>query len=404
MDTWYFTEQSYHPAWNKYAGNLRVDITGKYADPMVMSRLMNEYLDQYVLADQVGMNIMVNEHHTAATCLSISVTQMLAMLARQTKQARLLALGSIISNRPDPIRVAEEYALVDSISGGRLEMGFVKGAGWELFASNANPVGLMDRYWEAHDLILEAMTNPNEQFSWEGEYFNYRAVNLWPRPIQQPHPPIWVSSNSPGSAKAVAEKGYRLCSFLTGFAGKPIFDAYREAYQAKWGKPAPRDRMGYLGLLAIGKTKEEIERRVIEMRAYQQSVKRMNEAHLAPPGYGPAGDFARMLRSPMRGRMGIFPRPMPLPSGKMTGPEQTNEDLAEAGVMFWGEPQRVLDQILAFDENMGGFGHLAVMAQGAEMSHDDACDNIRLFAEHVMPHLQKLDKFAPSGRAVEPVG
>lgn len=400
MDVWYFTEQSYHPAWSQYSGNLRVDITGKYADPQVMSRLINEYLDQYVLADQVGMNIMVNEHHTAATCLSVSVMQMLAMLARQTKKARLLGLGSIISNRPDPIRVAEEYAMVDAVSGGRLEMGFVKGAGWELFASNANPVGLMDRYWEAHDLILAAMTNPNEQFSWEGEHFNYRAVNLWPRPIQQPHPPIWVSSNSPGSARGIAEKGYRLCSFLSGFAGKPTYDAYREAYQAKWGKPAAPDRMGYLALLAIGRTKSDIERRVHEMRAYQASVKRMNEAHLAPPGYGPPSDYAKLMRSPMRGRMGIPDRPIPLPSGKMTGPIPTADELAEAGVMFWGEPERVLDQILAFNESLGGFGHLAVMGQGAEMSHEDACENIRLFGEYVVPHLNKIDKHTPSEFAV----
>jgi hypothetical protein len=108
-----------------------------------------------------------------------------------------------------------------------------------------------------------------------------------------------------------------------------------------------------------------------------------------------------MMRSPMRGRMGIPDRPIPLPSGKMTGPIPTADELAEAGVLFWGEPERVLDQVLAFNENVGGFGHLAVMGQGAEMSHEDACANIRLFAEHVMPHLNKLDKFAPSGRVTE---
>jgi alkanesulfonate monooxygenase SsuD/methylene tetrahydromethanopterin reductase-like flavin-dependent oxidoreductase (luciferase family) len=402
MDVWTFTEQSYHPSWSKYAGNLRVDITGQHADPKDMSRLMNEYLDQYVLADQAGMNIMVNEHHLAATCLSISVTQILAVLARQTKNARLLGLGSIISNRPDPMRVAEEYSMVDSLSGGRLEMGFVKGAGWELYASNANPVELMDRYWEAHDFILEAMTNPNEQFSWEGRHFNYRAVNLWPRPVQQPHPPIWISSNSAGSAKVIAEKGYRLCSFLCGIAGKPTYDSYRAAYQAQWGQPAPLDRLGYLGLLAIGRNKAEIERRVHEMRAYQASIRRMNEAHIAPPGYGPPSDFARLLRSPSRGRMGGYSSAMKLPSGRTMSPVPTDDELAEAGVMFYGEPQQVLDQVLAFNEHMGGFGHLAVMTQAAEMSHADACDNISLFAEHVAPHLKKMDKHALSKRAVEP--
>jgi hypothetical protein len=138
------------------------------------------------------------------------------------------------------------------------------------------------------------------------------------------------------------------------------------------------------------------------MRAYQQSVKRMNLAHLAPPGYGATGDFAKLLRSPMRGRMAILDRPIPLPDGTMSQPLPTAEELGKAGVMFWGEPQQVLDQILAFNENVGGFGHLAVMAQGAQLSHEDACDNIRLFAEHVAPQLKKLDKHATSLKAPEP--
>jgi alkanesulfonate monooxygenase SsuD/methylene tetrahydromethanopterin reductase-like flavin-dependent oxidoreductase (luciferase family) len=401
MDVWYFTEQSYHPAWSSYPGALRGDIPGKYADPAVTSRLLNEYLDQYVLADQLGMNIMVNEHHTAATCMNISVTATLAVLARQTKQARLLGLGSIISNRPDPVRVAEEYAMVDSVSGGRLEMGLVKGAGWELFASNANPVGLMDRFWEAHDLIIAAMSNSEEQFSWEGEYFNYRAVNLWPRAVQQPHPPVWMSANSPSSARLAAEKGYRLFCFICGFPGKPAYDAYRETYLAKWGRPALRDRLGYLGLLAVGRNKEEIERRVREMRAYQASLRRMNGAHIAPPGYGSVADFTRQLRSPARGRVGVLTSPARLPSGKLMSPVPTNEELAEAGIMFWGEPQQVLDQICAFNENIEGIGHLAIMAQAAELSHADACDNLTLFAEHVLPHLKKIDKFVPSGQAAK---
>ena len=392
MDAYCFTEQSYHPAWDVYDGSLRGEIPGKYADPEVTSRLLNEYLDHYVLADQLGVNIMVNEHHVAATCMNVSVTMTLGVLARQTKRARLLGLGSIVSNRPDPVRVAEEYAWVDNVSGGRLEMGLVKGAGWELFASNANPVGLMDRYWEAHDLILEAMSNPERQFSWEGDHFRYREVNLWPRPIQRPHPAVWVPCTSPGSSRAIAQRGHVMASFVTGYASKPAYDAYREMYRETWGRPAPLDRFAYLGVLAVGRTAEEIERRRREGRRYLHSIGRLHAAQMAPPGYTNAGDFARLLRSPARGRMKGYSSSQRLPSGKEMSPVPTDAELAEAGVMFSGEPNEVLDQILAFNEVMGGLGHLMVMSQSAAMSHEDASDNLRLFGELVLPSLEKIGR------------
>ena len=77
---------------------------------------------------------MVNEHHSTATCMTVSVPMALAIIARETKRARLLSLGTPIANRPDPVRVAEEMAWLDVLSGGRLEMGLVKGAPYEIAA------------------------------------------------------------------------------------------------------------------------------------------------------------------------------------------------------------------------------------------------------------------------------
>ena len=390
MDVWFFTEQSHYPAWDKIPGALRVSAPGKYGDPVTSGQLLNTYLDQYVLADQLGMNVMVNEHHIASTCMNPSVQLTLAILARQTKQARLLALGSLISNRPDPVRVAEEFAVVDSLSGGRLEMGLVKGAGWELFASNANPAGLMDRYWEAHDLIVKAMSDAEAPFSWEGDHFHYRTVNLWPRCIQTPHPPIWSPANSLGSAKAVAARGYRSAAFLIGFAAKPIFEAYRLQYRETFGVDCADDRLAYMGLAACGRTPDAIDRRKRSMRAYIASLARSHEAHAAPPGYAPAQDFARLLRSPSRGRMDGSVSARYLPNGQRMSDDPTDDERAQAGVMFWGEPERVRDQMLAFNEAVGGFGHFLMMGQAADMQHEDVVDSLTLFAEHVLPTLKSL--------------
>jgi alkanesulfonate monooxygenase SsuD/methylene tetrahydromethanopterin reductase-like flavin-dependent oxidoreductase (luciferase family) len=105
---------------------------------------------------------------------------------------------------------------------------------------------MMDRFWEAHDLILKAWTSHDGPFNWEGKYFHHRQVNIWPRPYQQPYPPVWITSVTPSSARQVAEKGYVVASFLTGFDGtKAVIDTYRER-RAELGLPAPAlDRFAF---------------------------------------------------------------------------------------------------------------------------------------------------------------
>lgn len=142
MRVWNFTEMSYHPVWDQTKDELRVTLPNKMFDPAVGNNLFNQYLDQHLVADEEGLDIMVNEHHASATCLCASAPLMLGALARQTKKARLLVLGNPVGNRPDPIRVAEELAMIDVISGGRLETGFVRALPAEIAPANSNPATL----------------------------------------------------------------------------------------------------------------------------------------------------------------------------------------------------------------------------------------------------------------------
>ena len=185
MRVWYFSEMAYHPAWEQGTkqGSFRVNLPNSAFDPAEGHKLLNRYLDEFCLADEVGLDLMVNEHHATATCLTASAPLALAVLARQTKKARILALGNPIANRPDPVRVAEEMAWIDVLSGGRLEMGLVKGAPYEIAPANSNPARFMRRYLEAHDLIIKAMSTTDGPFNWEGEFYQYRQVNIWPRPL-----------------------------------------------------------------------------------------------------------------------------------------------------------------------------------------------------------------------------
>ena len=104
MRTWYFSEMAYHPAWEKglARGSLRVNFPSENLDPEVAGKLLNRYLDEFALCDEAGIDIMVNEHHSTATCMTVSVPMALSVIARETKKARLLSLGNPIANRPDP--------------------------------------------------------------------------------------------------------------------------------------------------------------------------------------------------------------------------------------------------------------------------------------------------------------
>src|SRR5207248_8033042 len=91
----------------------------------------------------------------------------------------------------NPLRVAEEVAMIDILSGGRVVCGFVRGLGQESLATNANPAYNRERFDEAHDVIVKAWTTPGP-FRWVGRHYEYRVVNPWMRPLQKPHPPIWI--------------------------------------------------------------------------------------------------------------------------------------------------------------------------------------------------------------------
>src|SRR6059058_5645604 len=107
MRVYQFTEQPYYPVWNDHNGSLRVNLPNRKLDPKIAGDLLHRYYDEWMLADELGLDIMLNEHHQTATCLDSVVPLPLAILSRTTKRARLLPLGNPLANRSDPVRVAE---------------------------------------------------------------------------------------------------------------------------------------------------------------------------------------------------------------------------------------------------------------------------------------------------------
>jgi alkanesulfonate monooxygenase SsuD/methylene tetrahydromethanopterin reductase-like flavin-dependent oxidoreductase (luciferase family) len=395
MQCYHMTEQPYPDAWTTGASSLRVNLPNQLCDPVVAADLYHRFIDEWMLCDELGINIFVNEHHSTATCLTVSCMVTLAILARVTKRVRLLGLGIPIANRPDPLRVAEEAAMIDVISRGRLDMGFIKGVPYEIVPSNAKPVRNMDRFWEAHDLILKAMTTTDGPFSWEGEYFDYRSVNIWPRPYQQPHPPVWISSNSVGSIRAIAERGYVLGTVMMGYHTKALFDEYRRVWrETRPGQPCPLDRFCYCSFLAVGSTEAEGLRRGAEVMSYLKTNAIVADPFKNPPGYVPSVAAAQMFKK--SGGVGFQDHSLFAKSGKRICGflDATVADTMAGGLLFAGTPDQVYDQIIDFYESIGGFGVFQMMGQAGTMSHADTEDSLTLFAKEVMPRLAEYHRSA----------
>jgi alkanesulfonate monooxygenase SsuD/methylene tetrahydromethanopterin reductase-like flavin-dependent oxidoreductase (luciferase family) len=383
VKVYHFTEQPYFPAWNDHSGSLRVNLPNSKCDPRIAADLFHRYYDEWQIADELGLDIMLNEHHQTATCMSSTVVVGLSVLARITQNARLLVLGYPIGHRQDPLRVAEELSTIDVISRGRLDMGFIKGVPYEFPASNQNPVGVMERFWEAHDFIIKAMTTHDEPFNWEGEFFHYRQVNIWPRVWQQPHPPIWTTTGSTIRARELGERGYVMATLGSGYNTRPLYDAYRKGYMSK-GRPAPRaDRFGYLGLVAVANDEAEARRRGELVAGYLRSSSIVHIPFRNPPGFLPAQDNARMLRGETPPRSFTKDhRPIDMRVASV-------EELINAGILFCGTPDQVYAQLVEFCEYCGGMGNLLMMGQAGFLSHEDTVDNLTLFAHEVLPRLKE---------------
>ena len=394
MRVYHMTEQSYYPAWTQDQP-LRVNLPNSVCDPKVAADLYHRYYDEFLLADDLGLDIMINEHHATATCMSSAAVIPLAVLARQTKRARLLVLGYPLGNRADPLRCAEELATIDVISRGRLDMGFVKGVPYELPVSNLDPTRLMARFWENHDFIMKALTTHDGPFNWEGEFTHYRHVNVWPRAYQAPHPPVWITTASKNNAKEIAARNYVMATMGTGYASKGTYDAYKQ-HRRDMGEPEPGlDRFAYLGLVAVGATEAEARQRGEFIAEYPRSSSRAHKPFANPPGFLSVDDNVRLMKAGS-GRLG---RLVTKDGRVISSSAGSVQDLIDAGMMFCGTPDQVYEQIVDFSDAIGGFGNLLAMMQAGFLSHEDTVDNMTLFAREVLPRLQNYT-YTPRQQAV----
>jgi alkanesulfonate monooxygenase SsuD/methylene tetrahydromethanopterin reductase-like flavin-dependent oxidoreductase (luciferase family) len=386
MQAWYHCENVY-PFVAQHvldsADSVRASLPNKYCDPKVAANLFEECLDEHLLCDDLGINVVSIEHHSGSNSLYGASPMILGILARQTKKVRILSLGTLVSIRPDPVRVTEEYATADVISRGRLDIGFVKSGDSEMASGNANPVGFVDRFWEAIDLILKALTSHDGPVSWEGKHFTHRHINIWPGPYQRPHPPLWAATGDAETSAELGRRGIINAVVLRGpEATKRAFDAYRGA-RREAGLPAPgSDRFAYAALCYVGDTDEE------GLRVGSKLLWFLNTSLKQAPQY------SKFLPGRMRPEFApqvYRTRPRPgapaaaRPADSLIG--ITAEQAIARGILCAGNPDTVYKQIMDIHEKVGGFGHFIFVGRSGFLDHQEAEKGIRLLSKEVLPRL-----------------
>ena len=363
-----------------------VDIHSSLFDPRRAHHMYNDFMDELEFAAECGFDaVCVNEHHSNGYGLMPSPNLIASALARRTSDTALCVMGNSLALYNPPTRVAEEFAMIDVISGGRLIAGFPVGTPMDTcFAYGQNPSMLRDRYYEAHDFVLRAWTAP-DTFAFNGRFNQQRYVNIWPRPVQKPHPPIWIPGG--GSIEtwrwcAEMDHVYAYLSYFGYQAGQATMSGFWDEMD-RLGKDRNPYRAGFLQFVGVAETREEAYRLYREPAEYFYGrCLHVDPRFAGAPGYtsegtqraGVVGQVAQVAR--MR-RFDTLAREM--------------DAIVEKGYVIIGSPDEVAAQLKEVATNLN-VGHLMLLCQFGNMGKDLAKYNTRLFAERVMPQL--TDTFA----------
>jgi alkanesulfonate monooxygenase SsuD/methylene tetrahydromethanopterin reductase-like flavin-dependent oxidoreductase (luciferase family) len=361
-----------------------VDIDSGLFDPAFAHRLYNEFMDELEFAAAQGFDaVCVNEHHANGYGLMPSPNLIAAALARRTSDAAICILGNSLALYNPPTRIAEEMAMIDCISGGRLIAGFPVGTPMDTcYAYGQNPSTLRARYHEAHDLVLEAWTR-RETFAFNGRFNQLRYVNAWPHPLQKPHPPIWIPGG--GSVETwqwCAQMDYVYC-YLSYFG----YQAGRETMMGFWremerlGKDRNPYRAGFLQFVGVARSREEAVRLYKEPAEYFYGrCLHVDSRYVNPPGYNSEATQRARITSQVA---------LASQRAATFGGGATWDEILAKGFVIIGSPDEVAAQLreVARDLNVG---HLMLLLQFGNMSRELACHNTALFAQGVLPQLRDL--------------
>ena len=353
-------------------------------DPEIAAQTYEEHLLCWEEMDKLGFDgVGLNEHHTTPHGLMNSPNMMAAVGAQRTKRLKFLLLGNLVPLH-NPLRIAEELAMADNLSRGRILSGFARGVPREYNVYGVPMSESRARFEEAVDIILKAWTE--DVFSYQGKFWSYKDIAIWPRPYQQPHPPVWVPFT--GSKETIE------------WAGRHNFSAVIPDHH----RGLTQDILGYFAkqLAVNGRriTPEHIcffadayvaQDRAAAIREYspfylyfvhtlwhhgslEQKSSPQSTGYLSSSSY----DY---IKPENRVGAGV----------DREGMQRTTladiERKIDVGELAWGSSKEVTERLIEGAERMGANTLLLNMNVGA-MSYDVFLEQIRRFGKEVLPKLQ----------------
>jgi alkanesulfonate monooxygenase SsuD/methylene tetrahydromethanopterin reductase-like flavin-dependent oxidoreductase (luciferase family) len=358
--------EKYDSAW--------VWLSNSLYDPVKGHDLYREYINTLALADKLGFDgICVNEHHQNAYGLMPSPNLIAAALTQRTTHCKIAIVGNALPLYNPPLRVAEEFAMLDVMSNGRLVAGLVIGGGPEYFNYQVNPTFARERFREALDLIVKAWTTPGP-FEWNSKHYYFRYVNPWPVPLQKPHPPIWIPGvGSFETIDLVAKRRYCYMGipYFHIDVFKKTFDQFRDAC-AKVGYTAAPEQMGWGVPIYVAETdKQAREEFEPSLRYFVKNL--FKGLQLTPPGYTTPKSAAAILKN--RPKFLAF---------------QESWDAIEKGVYaIVGSPETVRQKLTQYQKELG-CGVILTGCQTGTLSHELARKSMEMLAKEVLPKTRNV--------------
>jgi alkanesulfonate monooxygenase SsuD/methylene tetrahydromethanopterin reductase-like flavin-dependent oxidoreductase (luciferase family) len=353
-------------------------ISNSRFDAARATEMFRTYIDAKVYGEECGFDaIGCNEHHMSPFGMMPNPSLVAAAVVERTTRTEIQLSGSIVPLN-NPIRVAEEYAMLDVMSGGRLMAGFMRGIPHEYVAYNVAPDESWPRMREAVELILKAWTEP-EPFGWEGEHYQFRAVSIWPKPVQKPHPPILMSGGSPTSARFAAKHRavMGILRVLNFDQALQLIDIYKERAREDGWEPGP-DRFMVGVPTAVAETFEEAKRELHGGTQYffdvlQGGINRAQQLVLAETRFNADDKLVRHVRKDQ------IMKATPV------------EERIENGQVLCGTPDMVVDQIKRMHAALN-HGHMNLIVKVGNMPDDFVLRSMKLLGDHVFPEVKALGK------------
>jgi alkanesulfonate monooxygenase SsuD/methylene tetrahydromethanopterin reductase-like flavin-dependent oxidoreductase (luciferase family) len=307
--------------------------------------------------------LTVAEHHYSQAQLAPNPVVAAAAISQRYRDVKVAVLGIVLPLN-NPVRAAEEIGMLDLISDGRSIVGFFRGIPNEFLTYGTNPAESRAMYEEALELVLTSWGEP-QPFGWEGRFYRYRTVAVWPQPIQLPRPPLLLAGTSTDSAKFAAQKRAMLgLSFLNSPDEAAGLAATYRAEAARIGWEPTREDILFRARVYVAETDE-----LAESEAREYDLGNVLGPLVPPPEKQAANQ--KIL-------------------GAVFGPSGFRHHPPGPGAMpeYFGSPETVARQLREAGDAIG-YGVADLIFTGDKLPHEKAIRSLELFGTQVLPAIRE---------------